>query len=135
MRLFSTFIRTLSIGLIRSDYLLAIKQWSDSLPSESIIPCEWFLVNLTERCGRPTLLGGKKKSATSVPYSYGKISTGAVQCVKCKTRICTRCGGSSLLLYLDRVETRSRRHTNLNYTPSLVDVAPIVKINSTKTSL
>ena len=45
-------------GLIRNDYLVAIKKLSDSLTPKSIIPCEWRLVGSTERCGRTSSLGG-----------------------------------------------------------------------------
>ena len=82
-------------GLIRNDYLIAIKKLSDSLTPKSIIPCEWLLVGSTEKCGRPSSLGGNVWA-----MHRGRIRTGksiSVPCRKCnkgtknQSRLCTRC--------------------------------------------
>ena len=95
--------------LLKYDYLAAIKNYLDSLPLKSIIPCEWlWWVQLKSAVD---LLAGCK----IFPMHRGRIRDGqsiSAPCRVCDTKtkshLCTRCGGTRMNEHLKCVEERAR---------------------------
>ena len=64
-------------GLIKRDYIAAIKRYSyclPPLPAKSIIPCEWHLIGKTKLCGRSSKFIGWIR--------YGKCLRIHVGCIR-----------------------------------------------------
>ena len=65
--------------LIKTDYIVAIKNWSDS--PKSIITCERLLVDSITKCRGPSVLGAKFYAMHQYRIRAGKPPL--VQCGKC----------------------------------------------------